>query len=80
MKETIANKYRTLQEDLKKKVSTGKLDGYSLADIDCIIQVGKELLCKHITTTCLHKVAEYFKRFGFLVTKEFNGVSFVIAE
>ena len=80
MKKSIANKYITLQEDLKKKVSTGKLDEYSLADIDCIIQVGKELLCKHITTTCLHKVAEYFKRFGFLVTQEFNGVSFVIAE
>lgn len=80
MKKLIANKYITLQEDLKKKVSTGKLDGYSLSDIDCIIQVGKELLCKHITTTCLHKVAEYFKRFGFLVTQEFNGVSFVIAE
>lgn len=80
MKKTIENKYRNLQADLEKKIDTGKLDKLSLSDIFCINETGKELLKRHAVKTMIKNVADYFKSFGFMVTKDFDGISYVIVE
>ena len=80
MKKTIKNKYIKLQADLKKKINTGKFEGLSLSDILCINGAGKELLKKHTAKTMIKNVADYFKRFGFLVTMDFDNVNYVIVE
>lgn len=80
MRETIANKYRALEADLRNKVDSGKTESLSLSDIQAVCMLAKNLLVFHSVKTFIKNVAEYFKQFGFLVTQEFDGVSFVIAE
>lgn len=80
MKEKIANKYKTLQNDLEKRVETGRLGTLSLFDVKAVCSVGKELLEKHVASTFIKNVAEYFEKFGFKVTMDFNNTNYVIVE
>ena len=80
MKKTIANKYIKLQADLEKKINTGRFESLSLSDLLCINEAGKELLKRHAAKTVIKNVADYFKRFGFLVTMDFDNVNYVIVE
>ena len=80
MKENIARKYQAMQEDFEKKVNTGKTGNLTLSDLLSIGVIAKVLLKKHVATTIIKNVADYFKSFGFLVTPEFNNVSYVIVE
>ena len=76
----IKEKYVKLQEDINKRVTTGKLGNLSLADYFAICNKGQELLIKHTCTTCIKNVADYFASFGFMVTMDFNNVNYVIVE
>lgn len=80
MKENIAKKYKDLQKDFEEKINTGKLDGMSLSDLMTVGNTGKELLKHHAVKTIIKNVAEYFKKFGFMVTMDFDGINYVIAE
>lgn len=80
MKENIARKYMELQTDLQKKADSGRLGNMTLAEFQAVCSIGKELLVKHVSSTFIKNVAEYFKRFGFLVTLDFDNVNYVIAE
>lgn len=80
MKENIAKKYTELQNDFEKKISTGKLNGMSLSDLMAVGNAGKELLKHHAVKTVIKNVADYFKKFGFMVTMDFDNVNYVIAE
>ena len=79
-RQNIVAKYNTLQEDIRKKLNSGRLDGLSLSDYWTICNVGKELIIHHAVTTICKNVADYFKKFGFLVTMDFDNVHYVIAE
>lgn len=65
-------------EDIGKKIETGKSNGLTQSDIFTICEVGKTLVAKGVAQTVISKVADYFKSFGFLVTMDFNSVSYVI--
>lgn len=80
MVKAIKEKYVKLQEDINKRVTTGKLGNLSLADYFAICKKGQELLERHTCTTCIKNVADYFATFGFLVTMDFNNVNYVIVE
>lgn len=80
MSKNTMKKYLALQEDLQKKVDTGKLGNLSVSDFDCICQVGKELLKHHSVKTFIKNVADYFKSFGFMVSMDFDKISYVIVE
>ena len=80
MSENIKNKYERLQDDLQKRVDTGKLGSLSTSDITSICHCGKELLKRHAVKTIIKNVADYFKSFGFMVTMDFDNVNYVIAE
>lgn len=80
MKENIARKYTAMQKDFEKKVNTGKTGNLTLNDLLSIGVIAKELLRKHVASTFMKSVADYFKSFGFLVTLDFNKVNYVIVE
>lgn len=80
MKENLANKYIAMQSDIEKKISTGKMGRLSLSDMYAICNCGKELMKHKAVNTVIKNVADYFKRFGFMVTKDFNDVNYVIVE
>lgn len=80
MKENLANKYIAMQSDIEKKISTGKMGRLSLSDMLAICNCGKELMKHKAVNTVIKNVADYFKRFGFMVTKDFNDVNYVIVE
>lgn len=80
MKENIANKYKAMQSDIEKKMKSGRLEGLTLSDMDSICYCGKMLLKHKAVNTVIKSVADYFKRFGFLVTMDFNNVNYVIVE
>ena len=80
MKEKIARKYTAMQEDFEKKVNTGKTGNLTLNDLLSIGVIAKELLRKHVASTFMKSVADYFKSFGFMVTMDFNNVNYVIVE
>ena len=80
MCKSVTDKYIAMQSDLKKRAETGKLGNLTVSDFDCICQVGRELLQHHAVKTFIQKVAEYFQKFGFMVTKDFDNISYVIVE
>ena len=80
MSENTTKKYQAMQEDLQKKVNTGKLGGLSGSDLLAICDCGKQLLKAHAVKTIIKNVAEYFRSFGFMVTMDFDNVNYVIAE
>lgn len=80
MKENIARKYQDLQLDFEKKVNTGKTGNLTLNDLLSIGVIAKELLRKHVASTFIKNIADYFKSFGFLVTPDFDNVNYVIVE
>lgn len=64
--------------DLQKKADSGRLGSLTLSDYQCITMIGKELVEKCVASTFIKKVADYYKSFGFLVTKDFDNVHYVI--
>lgn len=81
MQEKIANKYKAMQKDLEKVWSTGRLArGFTPSDYYSIVDCGKELLKKHAIKIFIKNVADYFKKFGFMVTMDFDNVHYVIVE
>ena len=80
MCKSVIKKYQAMQADLSRKAETGKLEDLTVSDFDCICQVGKELLKHHAVKTFIKKVADYFQKFGFMVTMDFDQVQYVIVE
>lgn len=80
MRKNIVNKYTELQNDLNRKMTTDKLDGISLSDLYIVCNLGKRLLIHHAVKTTIKNVADYFKKFGFMVTMDFDNINYVIAE
>ena len=64
--------------DLQKRADSGKLENLTLSDYQCITMIGKELVEKCVASTFIKKVADYYKSFGFLVTKDFDNIHYVI--
>lgn len=80
IRKNIAVKYQALQSDFEKRMESGKLRNLSLSDFQSVAKIGKELLIKHVSSTFIKNVAEYFKSFGFMVTMDFDNVNYVIVE
>ena len=69
---------RSISEDLREKIETGKLAGLTQSDVFTSCEIGKELVAKGVAQTFISSVADYFKSFGFIVTMDFNKVNYVI--
>lgn len=69
---------RNISEDLQKKIETGKIGKLEPMDLSAICYVAQRLVACGVASTFISKVAEYFKSFGFMVTMEFDSVSYVI--
>lgn len=80
MRKNIVNKYTELQNDLNRKMTTDKLDGMSLSDLYIVCNLGQGLLIHHAVKTTIKNVADYFKKFGFMVTMDFDNINYIIAE
>lgn len=80
MTDNLKRKYNNLQLDFQNKMSSGKLGKLSLSDFKTVADIGKELLKKHVAKTIIKNAADYFSSFGFLVTPDFDGISYVIVE
>lgn len=80
MRKNIVNKHTELQNDLSKKMDTGKLDGMSLNDLYIVCDLGQGLLLHYAVKTTIKNVADYFKKFGFMVTMDFDDINYVIVE
>ena len=80
MSENIRKKYQALNADLKDKFDSGNLGELTPNDLRSVIAIGKELLSKHVAKTFLENVADYFRGFGFMVTTDFDKISYVIVE
>lgn len=76
----VRAKYIAMQNDMQNMVNTGKLGGLSVSDFDCVCQVGRELLKRHVTSTFIKSVADFFKGYGFMVTMDFDNMNYVIVE
>ena len=80
IRKNIAVKYQALQSDFQKRLDSGKLGKLSLSDFQSVAKIGKELLEKHVSSTFIKNVAEYYKSFGFMVTMDFDNINYVIVE
>ena len=69
---------REISIDLQNKIDTGKIGKLAPMDVSAICYVAKNLVACGVASTFISKVAEYFKSFGFMVTMEFDNVSYVI--
>lgn len=76
----VAKKYMALQEDMEKRITTGKLGGLSLFDFLAVSEIGKKLLTMGNALVSLKSVADYYEKFGFVVVKSADGVNFRIFE
>ena len=76
----VAKKYMALQEDMEKRITTGKLGGLSLSDFLSVSEIGKKLLTVGNALVSLKQVADYYEKFGFIVVKSADGVNFRIFE
>lgn len=76
----INKKYFAIQEDMEKRITTGKLGGLSLSDIWTASEIGKKLLTMGNALVSLKSVADYYEKFGFIVVKSADGVNFRIFE
>lgn len=79
-REKTERKYCDMQNDLQKKLDSGNMEDLTMASFRSVCAVGKELLKKHVASTVLKEVADYFKAFGFMVTMDFDSISYVIVE
>lgn len=79
-REKTERKYWNMQNDLRKKVDSGNLENLTKASFRSVCAVGMELLKKHVASTVLKEVADYFKALGFMVTMDFDNVNYVIVE
>ena len=80
MSNNIKAKYKALNEDLQNKIDNGNLEELTSSDVRSVIAIGNTLLAEHVARTFIKNVADYFKKFGFLITREFDNVSYVIVE
>ena len=80
MTEKMKKKYDNLQLDFQEKINSGKLGKLSLSDFKAVADIGKELMKKHEVKTIIKNAADYFSSFGFLVTPDFDGISYIIVE
>lgn len=69
---------RLVADDVQKKIDTGKIGKLAPMDLSAICYVAKKLVSCGVASTFITKVAEYFESFGFMVTKDFDNVSYVI--
>ena len=69
---------RLVADDVQKKINTGKIGKLAPMDVSAICYVAKKLVACGVASTFITKVAEYFKSFGFVVTMDFDNVSYVI--
>lgn len=79
-REKIERKYRNMQNDLRKKMNAWNMEDLTRASFRSVCIVGMELLKKHVASTVLKEVADYFKDFGFMVTMDFDNINYVIVE
>ena len=73
----INKKYFSIQKDMEKRLSSGKL---SLSDFLAVSEIGKKLLTMGNALVSLKQVADYYEKFGFVVVKSADGVNFRIFE
>ena len=69
---------RNISEDISKKIETGKLNGLTQSDVFSVCSISKILVAKGVSQTIFKSVAEYFKSFGFVVTMDFDDVTYII--
>lgn len=69
---------RLVADDVQKKIDTGKIGKLAPMDVSAICYVAKKLVACGVASTFITKVAEYFKSFGFVVTIDFDNISYVI--
>ncbi len=79
MPEVILNKHVTLQKDLRELETSVKPEGFILFDIKAVKQAENTLVEKHVYKTVKKEVADYFKRYGFTVTEDFDKSYVIIA-
>lgn len=80
IRKNIAKKYQNMQKDLQKKYVKEDLGNLTANEFCTVCSLGKELLKHHAVKTVIKNVADYFKAFGFMVTMDFDGINYVIAE
>ena len=69
---------RNISEDISKKIETGKLNGLTQSDVFSACLISKILGAKGVSQTIFKSVSDYFKSFGFMVTRHFNNVNYFI--
>ena len=79
MPEVIFNKHVTLQKDLRELETSVKPEGFILFDIKAVRQAENTLVEKHVYKTVQKEVADYFKRYGFTVTEDFDKSYVIVA-
>lgn len=79
MPEVILNKHVTLQKDLRELETSVKPEGFILFDIKAVRQAENTLVEKHVYKTVQKEVADYFKRYGFTVTEDFDKSYVIVA-
>lgn len=76
----INKKYFAIQDDMEKRLSSGKLGGLSLSDFLAVSEIGKKMLTMGNALVSLKQVADYYEKFGFVVVKSADGANFRIFE
>lgn len=75
-----AKKYLAVQEDMQRRIDSGKLGPLSLRDFWAAAEAGKKMVKAGRALVLSKAVAEYFGKFGFNVEKAPDGVNFEISE
>ena len=79
MPEVILNKHITLQKDLRELETSVSPEDFILLDIKAIRQAENKLVEKHAYKTVKKEVADYFKRYGFVVITDFDKSYVIVA-
>ena len=79
MPEVIYNKHVTLQKDLRELEISVNPENFSLFNIKAIRQAENTLVEKHAYKTVNKEVADYFKRYGFVVITDFDKSYVIVA-
>ena len=79
MSEVILNRHIALQKDLRELEISIKPEEFSLFDIKAIKQAESKLVEKHAYKTVKKEVADYFKRYGFVVITDFDKSYVIVA-
>lgn len=79
MPEVIYNKHVALQQDLRELEISINSENFSFFDIKAIRQAEDTLVEKHAYKTVKKEVADYFKRYGFVVITDFDKSYVIVA-